>query len=181
MAQYNLTTPMDMGTLRERIKAELARRNQNYQNLSDVTGIPKSTLDAFLSGRSVPAFDRVYIVCVALGIPLDPSPAEIVIAEPSDRPESYSYAAVQEIRAQYLQEIEEIKNAHAEQNAEREKHLETVKLSRTIWCVVALILIALIVFWLIWDLTHGDRGLIRYDEATGRWIPSLIDGSRHFG
>lgn len=176
MAQYNPTTPMDMDVLRDRIKAELSKRGLNYQNLSDMTGIPKSTLDAFLSGRSVPAFDRVYTVCATLGISLDPAPAEAAAEDPVERPETYTYAAVQEIRAQYLHEIDEIKQAHAAENAARDRHLAAEEKGKRIWCMVSLVLISLIVFWLFWDLTHGARGLIRYDEATGRWIPSLMDG-----
>lgn len=171
---------MDMDTLRERIKAELAQRGLSYQNLSDMTGIPKSTLDSFLSGRSVPAFDRVYTVCSSLGICLDPPVAGETLDTP-DRPEMYTYAAVQEIRAQYLHEIDELKQAHAAENAARDRHLAAEQKSKRIWCIVSLILISLISFWLIWDLTHGDLGLIRYDEATGRWIPSLMDGLHFWG
>lgn len=173
MTQYNPTISMDMDTLRERIKAELGQRGLSYQNLSDLTGIPKSTLDSFLSGRSVPAFDRVYTVCATLGIPLDqPSAGEE--GSPADHPDTYTYAAVQEI-------LKEIRAAHDAENKVRDRHLAAEQASKRLWCIVSLILIALIVIWLVWDLTHGNMGLIRYDETTGRWIPSLTDGLHFWG
>lgn len=172
MTHENPTIPMDMDALRGRIKAELAVQGMSYQKLAEITDIPKSTLDSFLSGRSVPAFDRVYTVCVALGVSLDPSAVEEDL--PAEHPDTYTYTAVQEIRAQYLHEIEEIKLAHAAENEVRNKHLAAEQKGKRLWCAVALILIGLIVFWLIWDLTHGDRGLIRYDETSGRWIPSHV-------
>lgn len=181
MTQHNPTIPMDMDALRERIKATLAQKGLSYQNLSDLSGIPKSTLDSFLSGRSVPAFDRVYAVVAALGISLDPPADEAGEVEPQEQPDSYTYAAVQEIRAHYIHEIEEIKQAHAAENAARDRHLAAEQKSKRLWCIVSLVLIALIVTWLVWDLTHGNMGLIRYDETTGRWIPSLMDGAHFWG
>lgn len=59
--------PYDMDALREHVRAEMARQNISSQKLADLTINSKGTIDNFLNTSTVPAFDRVFSICAALG------------------------------------------------------------------------------------------------------------------
>lgn len=60
---------IDMEALRNRIRSTLSEQRMTVQNLSEKTGIPKSTLDGFLNRGTTPAFDTGALVCAVLSIP----------------------------------------------------------------------------------------------------------------
>lgn len=158
-------------TLRNRIKSELEHQKITVQNLADMTGIPKSTIDGFLSRGSNSAYDTVLKICNALGVSIGEQPQE-------EHERTYSAEYVEEIRAMHKHELEVISQNYSRtieaieesREAERgtwEKHLNDVKRDRSFWRGVAVVLVAVIFVWFIWDITSGTRGLIRYAQGHG--------------
>ena len=54
--------------LRDRLREALANNNMKPIDLSKKTGIPKSMVSYYLSGKSEPKSDRVFAISQALGI-----------------------------------------------------------------------------------------------------------------
>lgn len=55
-------------TLKDRLRIALSKRNITQQDLSDKTGIPKSSISQYISGYAKPKDDRIYAISVALNI-----------------------------------------------------------------------------------------------------------------
>lgn len=176
--------PYDMDALREHVRAEMARQGISSQKLADLTINSKGTIDNFLNTSTVPAFDRVFSICAVLGIPLDPPPEEA--EDPQSEP-SYGSEYVTDMKAAHRREmevmernaavtLENLKEAHAAEIEAREQHLRAEVKQMRVWRVVALALLVILVIiclWFAWDVTGGDRGLIRYGHAA---IGSLARG-----
>lgn len=176
--------PYDMDALREHVRAEMARQNITSQKLAELTRNSKGTIDNFLNTSTVPAFDRVFAICAALGIPLDPPPEEAEEAQPEP---SYGSEYVPDMKAVHQREMEAmernaavtmetLKEAHAAEIEAREQHLRAEVKQMRVWRMVALIALGLLIaicLWFVWDVTGGDRGLIRYGHAV---IGSLVRG-----
>lgn len=54
--------------LKDRLKQAMRARNMKASDLANVTGIPKSSISYYMSGRSVPKTDRIYQIAKALDI-----------------------------------------------------------------------------------------------------------------
>lgn len=54
--------------LKDRMKAAMDRKGLRAIDLCNTTGIPKSALHYYLSGRSEPKSDRIYIIAKALDV-----------------------------------------------------------------------------------------------------------------
>lgn len=54
--------------LKDRMKAAMDRKGLRAIDLCNITGIPKSALHYYLSGRSEPKSDRIYIIAKALDV-----------------------------------------------------------------------------------------------------------------
>lgn len=54
--------------LRDRLRQALEMRGMRAADLVDATGIPKGTVSYYLSGKSEPKADRLYIIAQALNI-----------------------------------------------------------------------------------------------------------------
>ena len=161
----NPAIPVDMDALRTLIKARLAACGLTVQNLADYTQIPKGTLDNFLSGSTTPSFDRVFLVCSALGISLDELSGLHAPEPPSDS--GYSAEYVREMDALHQRTLSELSDAHRSENAVREDHLHSQQQELRVWRIVALVslfLLTLFFSWFLWDVANGGRGLIRYSS-----------------
>lgn len=161
----NQAIPVDMDALRTLIKARLSFCGLTVQNLADHTQIPKGTLDNFLSGSTTPSFDRVFLVCSALGISLDELAGLRSPESPSDS--GYSAEYVREIDALHQRTLAEMSDAHKSENAVREDHLHSQHQELRVWraiALAALFLLTLFFSWFLWDVTNGGRGLIRYSS-----------------
>lgn len=55
-------------TIKERLREALDIKNMTQQELSDKTGIPKSSISQYLSGYAKPKSDRIYAISSALDI-----------------------------------------------------------------------------------------------------------------
>lgn len=54
--------------LKDRLKRALMVRNMSAIELSEKTGIPKSSISQYMSGYAKPKQDRIYLICKALNI-----------------------------------------------------------------------------------------------------------------
>lgn len=54
--------------IKDRIKIAMGYRNITPKELSDKTGIPKSSISQYMSGYTKPKQDRIFLICKALGI-----------------------------------------------------------------------------------------------------------------
>ena len=182
---------IDMEALRNRIRSTLSEQRMTVQNLSEKTGIPKSTLDGFLNRGTTPAFDTVALVCAVLSIPVDSITGASAPAELPEK-EAPNTELLSGIKDSYLREInsltelhrretetlaenhrqamETLQQAHAAENAARDKHIAEISRDRGVWRVIAITAIIMFVLmlsvWFIWDISHPDAGLILYDRKS---------------
>lgn len=185
---------IDMDELRSRVRSTLSAKSITVQNLSDQTGIPKSTLDGFLNRGTTPAFDTVALVCAALDLSVDSflgvSSVPASAAEESTPAHVPEYA--DDLRESHLREIdaltaahqrettaltelyrrslETLQQAHEAENAARDRHIAEIRRDRDSWRRIALVSLALFILifsiWFIWDISHPDAGLILYDKRS---------------
>lgn len=172
---------LDVERLKSLIKSELSRQNLTIQNLVELTDIPRSTITSFLDGKSVPAFDRVYAICAALGISMDGLSGDELAQEPVQEPSAHETALygaqyvpdMKEMHQRELdqlsesgnQALESLRQAHAAEVQAKDHLIAELKRNLRLWHVIALVLVGLLCVWFVWDVTNGSRGLIRYDAA----------------
>lgn len=158
-------------SLRNRIKSELEHQKMSVQNLADVTGIPKSTIDGFLSRGTNSAYDTVLKICNALNIPIGEQhveePARTYTAEYVDDLRSAHKRELELLQGNYDRTIAAMSKAHESEKEIWGKHLADIKKDRAFWRGVSVVLVAVIFVWFIWDITSGTRGLIRYAQGHG--------------
>lgn len=169
----NPEQPWKIDDLRAAVKQEMARQGVTSQQLADMTQNSKGTIDNFLNTNTDSGFVRVYAICCALGIRLDP--ASYLPKGDQDFPFQSDYimdmkeAHQRELDALHMASshaVESLQESHQMENAARDRHLESVNRDKMIWRVVALSLIGLLCVWFIWDVTGGNRGLIRYGQSS---------------
>lgn len=182
---------IDMEALRNRIRSTLSDQRMTVQNLSEKTGIPKSTLDSFLNRGTTPAFDTVALICAVLSIPVDSITGASAPAEPPEKADPDS-GRLSDMKDSHIREInsltelhrretealvenhrqamEVLQQAHAAENTARDKHIAEISRDRGVWRVIAITAIVLFVLmlsvWFIWDISHPDAGLILYDRKS---------------
>lgn len=59
---------MERVELKERLREAMEKRGMRAVDLVEVTGIPKGTISYYLSGKTEPKADRLYIIAQALDI-----------------------------------------------------------------------------------------------------------------
>ncbi len=177
----NPEQPWKIDDLRAAVKQEMARQGVTSQHLADMTQNSKGTIDNFLNTNTDSGFVRVYAICCALGIRLDP--ASYLPKGDQDFPFQSDYimdmkeAHQRELDALHMASahtVEALQEAHQMENAARDRHLESVNRDKTIWRVVALSLIGLLCVWFAWDVSGGNRGLIRYGQSSFHPVSRLF-------
>lgn len=179
----NPEQPWKIDDLRAAVKQEMARQGITSQQLADMTQNSKGTIDNFLNTNTDSGFVRVYAICCALGIRLDPasylpkggqdSPFQSdyitdmkeVHQREMDSLHSSNARDMETMRANHAHAVEVLQEAHQMENAVRDRHLAELAHDIKLWRILALALIGLLCVWFIWDVTGGNRGLIRYDKA----------------
>lgn len=177
----NPEQPWKIDDLRAAVKQEMARQGVTSQQLADMTQNSKGTIDNFLNTNTDSGFVRVYAICCALGIRLDP--ASYLPKGDQDFPFQSDYimdmkeAHQRELDSLHMASahaVEALQESHQMENAARDRHLESVNRDKMIWRVVALSLIGLLCVWFIWDVTGGNRGLIRYGQSSFHPVSRLF-------
>lgn len=126
--------------------------NYSWSDLSNGTGIPIPTLRNIFSGKtSRPSFEDLTNLIIFMGGDMT---AVVDIPEPQgDARTTANIASV--VSAAYESRIADIKE-------NTDKLIKSVNGNCKAWRRVALILMAVFLFVLIWDVTHGGIGYIRY-------------------
>ena len=179
----NPEQPWKIDDLRAAVKQEMARQGVTSQQLADMTQNSKGTIDNFLNTNTDSGFVRVYAICCALGIRLDP--ASYLPKGWQDSPFQSDYITdmkevhqremdslhtsnardMETMRDNHAHAVKALQEAHQMENIARDRHLAAVTRDKMIWRIVALSLIGLLCVWFVWDVTSGNRGLIRYGQA----------------
>lgn len=124
----------------------------SWNDLSEGTKIPVSTLRNIFSGRTAcPSFETMSKLVVYM----DGDISCIVDNKIEQGEEPPMTDIVVAITAAYEGRIKDLKES-------AQKLSDSLTHDRLIWMVVALGLLALIVFFLVWDITHPTMGYIQY-------------------
>ena len=179
----NPEQPWKIDDLRAAVKQEMARQGITSQQLADMTQNSKGTIDNFLNTNTDSGFVRVYAICCALGIRLDP--ASYLPKGVQDSPFQSDYITdmkevhqremdslhtsnardMETMRDNHAHAVKALQEAHQMENAVWNRSLGESNRDKMIWRIVALALIGLLCVWFVWDITGGNRGIIRYGQA----------------
>lgn len=171
---------IDVSAHIDRINETLLEKKMTRQQLADVTGIPKSTIDRILSHRTPnPLWDNMCKMEKAVGISYD-APL-IAMPELTGDSKIDLFATLQHQIAQQRHDFESRINA---QHRDYRMNIAYLKRTNAILRVTVALLIAAIVTVLIIDAANGNIGYIRYsrpevDTATGfsrlvAWIKKAL-------
>lgn len=149
---------IDVSAHIDRINDTLLEKKMTRQQLADVTGIPKSTIDRILSHRTPnPLWDTMCKMEKAVGISYD-APL-LAIPEPTGDPKVDLVATLHHQLAQQRHDFESRINA---KHRDYRTNIAYLKRTNTILRCAVAILVAAILAVLILDATHGQIGFIRY-------------------
>ena len=149
---------IDVSAHIDRINETLLERKMTRQQLADVTGIPKSTIDRILSHRTPnPLWDTMCKMEKAVGISYD-APL-LSMPEPTGDPKVDLVATLHHQLAQQRHDFESRINA---QHRDYRTNIAYLKRTNTILRYAVAILVAAILAVLILDATNGQVGYIRY-------------------
>lgn len=188
----NPEQPWKIDDLRAAVKQEMARQGVTSQQLADMTQNSKGTIDNFLNTNTDSGFVRVYAICCALGIRLDPASylpkggqdstfqsnyitdMKKVHQREMDILHSSNVRDMETLRANHAHAVEALQEAHQMENAIRDRHLAELAHDIKLWRILALTLIGLLCVWFLWDVTGGGRGLIRYGQSSFHPVSRLF-------
>ncbi len=165
---------MQSQTTGERVKALLQARNLTQASAAELIGISDSTLGRIINDRSNGiSSTTLQLMCKALhctaadilGDQPDPPPAPDAASFAMDTLRRSYEDRMLAMAESHLDELDRLQKSH-------DKHLSDVKTERNVWRMLSFLLMALIITWFIWDITHPSAGLIQYDTA-GRIIGFL--------
>lgn len=161
--------------LRADLNALKEKHGLTNQQISDASGVPLGTVSGIFSGQTArPAFQDIVAILTAMEESVDefcgiaaPRPvAEECPAPPmvEHRLHSITFAPFKADTRELVKEaIEEVHASDAYKILD--SHVRW-------WRTIAIILIALVVIWFTWDITHPDVGLIQYSSAQ----PAITSG-----
>lgn len=151
----------------------IERSGQTYQEIDDGSGIPKATINRLARGLTQnPQAQTVTRLVEYLGGSMDELAGiqkELQAAPPSGGDVN---AIMEFTRMEHGRQIADLQDAHAahisDMLAQHEKHVASLERrirSQAITSIVLAVLLASVVVWFIWDLTHPEIGLIRLKQA----------------
>lgn len=151
-----------------RIGALMEQHNMTNQAMADKTGIPIGTISGIRSGKiQNPGFDNVCALLAAMGESIDVfygAPDQTVqspCTSPPDCPTNItSHVVVDDVRHLAQDAVQGVYESAA---------IATINRSLAWWRFLAMVLLALVLFFLIWDITHPTMGYIQYSAA---FLPS---------
>lgn len=146
----------------DNLKALQERAGMTTAQLAEKANLPVDTINKIRSGATRnPNADTVQRLAAALSVPADALFAGDGKSQsasgllPDDTMYQLYLAAMARQKESYELTISSLKESHAQTLAHEERH------SRR-WFWIAVVLMAFIVFILIWDITHPTMGYIQY-------------------
>lgn len=160
----------------ERFKALLHEKNHTIVSASESTGVSESTLGRIANNRCGVTPTIMHLLCKGL----DCTPADILGNDPETPvPTDNASYATDVLRLSYEERVLDMTESHIAEikrlEASHQQHIKDLKLSRNIWAALSFSLMALLIIWFIWDITHPHYGLIQYDSM-GRIIIGRLQG-----
>lgn len=129
---------MEFADILPRINSEIKRLGESSKHLAELVGVSEATMSRYLNGASEPSFGTVAKIAVVLGISLD----DLIGIEKADG----ETAAISKRLIDLYERGLSIKNTQI-------KYLGIISVS----------LASVLIFLLVWDVTHPNMGYIRYD------------------
>ena len=157
----------------ERLNALRNKHEMTYQQLSDASGVAIGTVKSILTGGTTsPGFEPVCAMLAAMNESIDAFYTGVPAEKPSKQPdaaeepasdikiEEHHHFRVMPLRGDVKDITKEaIADVYAGETYRiLHNHLRW-------WRIISISLIALIVAWFAWDITHPDYGLIQYGAA----------------
>ena len=165
--------------LRTKLNALKEKHGLTNQQISDASGVPLGTVSGIFSGQTArPAFQDVTAILIALGESVDDfcgverahAPAETENAPQPVAVEHHHHVQFAPLKADAKELMREaIESVHASDAYQiLNGHLRW-------WRAIAVVLIALIIVWFTWDITHPRAGLIQYSSAQPAVTTGMMD------
>lgn len=151
----------------------IERSGKTYQEIDDGSGVPKATITRLARGMTQnPQAQTVTRLVEYLGGSMDEL-AGIQKEMQGTAPAAGDLSVMLDYtRAEHERQILDLQEAHAahvaDLNAQHAKHVETLEKrikSQTVTNIILAVILAGVVCWFIWDLTHPEIGLIRLKQA----------------
>lgn len=154
----------------DRLNALRNKHGLTYQQLADMSNVPVGTVKSILTGATAsPGFEATCAILAAMGESVDAfvgndvrpthEPAQPVTesAQVVEHHHHFGFAPVKgDIRETMKEAMTEVYAGEA---------YKVVHSNLVWWRAIAIALIALVVGWFTWDITHPDVGLIQYGSA----------------
>lgn len=166
--------------LRTKLNALKEKHGLTNQQISDASGVPLGTVSGIFSGQTArPAFQDIVAILASMGESIDGfcgvSPAHAP-AETENAPQPFA--------AEHHHHHFHFSPLKAEARELMRESLEDVYASDAYkilnghlrwWRTIAIVLIALVLIWFTWDITHPRAGLIQYSNAQPAVTTGMAD------
>ena len=137
-------------------------RKMTYTQWSQQSGVPEGTIKSITSSNTVsPGFETVCALLHSLGVSAD----EFYIGVPIVQPSAVVQPSTQYSTSEVIKDMKTIA-ADAMEAASRDAYVKVLSRDRNFWRVLVFALLAILAFWLQWDLRHPNAGLIQYETAS---------------
>ena len=160
----------------EKLKDLIAKHGLTYKQLSDASGVSDGTIKTICNTpNSNPGFENVCALLVAMDESID----EFYKGVPSERSEAVAAAEVHHHHHLSVMPFKADVREMVKEAMQEAQTAELVKLAHnhlTWWRWVSIVLIAIIITWFVWDITHPRAGLIQYGSALGNQISGMLNG-----
>lgn len=164
--------PMEPRAVAKYLTILFERSGETYQDVDNACGVPKSTFSRLLRGMTAnPQASTVSTLVAHFGGSMDELAG--IAKEMKENPPSYNdlSAYLENIRHQYERQISDLIDNYESRitdiKTSGDAHLETarrVAKQRLRWIIILALILAAVVVWFIWDLTHPEIGLIRLKQ-----------------
>ena len=141
--------------IKEYLKYLKVNGNFSWHDISNASGLPEATIRKIFSGETAdPRFETVVRLVSAMGGSLDKINA-IEKIENVDITEDSQIKALKALKEVYEERIKDIKQTSAE-------HIQSLQRDKKMLVIVVLVLSALLIGALLFDLFMGSVGWFRY-------------------
>lgn len=174
-AKTNLSIQKDMD-LKNRLNQLKEKHGLTNQRIADGSGVPSGTVSGIFSGQTArPAFEDVVAILTFMGESIDEfcgiaQPQAHAGTVPADQPGTtvhHHHFALMPLHGDVKKITQDAITDVYSGEAYRIAH-SNLKW----WRAIAIALIALVIGWFTWDITHPKAGLIQYGSIT----PAITSG-----
>ena len=126
--------------------------NYTYTDISNLSGIPEATIRKIFSGETAdPRFETIAKLVTAMGGSMDK-----ILAEDDNKPD------IKQIGELEKDVIKAVKDIYENRIADLKDQIFSLKRDKRVLTIATVLLVAFIVFLLVFDLSLGSHGWIEY-------------------